>query len=107
MIDTQRPCHGDVWEQVPMREGSRSPRGRFVVLHVCGHPDREADAMSETRTKPKRGDVWIGGGYRVLITSQRFDRVSFVRLNSEAKGTPVRCDLDQFLMAYQREVRDD
>jgi len=36
---TERPCHGDVWEQVPMREGSHSPRGRFVVLHVCGHHD--------------------------------------------------------------------
>jgi hypothetical protein len=50
--DTQRPCHGDVWEQVPMREGSRSPRGRFVVLHVCGHHD-----------PPEVTGVWQSGGH--------------------------------------------
>jgi hypothetical protein len=31
--------HGDVWEQTPIRDGARSPRGRFSVMHVCGHHD--------------------------------------------------------------------
>lgn len=33
----ERPVHGDVWEQVAFR--GRSPRGRFSVMHVCGHHD--------------------------------------------------------------------
>lgn len=33
----ERPCHGDVWEQVAL--SGRSPCGRFSVMHVCGHHD--------------------------------------------------------------------
>jgi hypothetical protein len=63
--------------------------------------------MSAIKRKPKRGEVWIGGGYRVLVTSgPRATRVSFTRLNSEAKGTPVRCEMAQFLAAYKPEVPD-
>lgn len=34
---SDRPVHGDIWEQVPMRAGARAPHGRFSVMHVCGH----------------------------------------------------------------------
>lgn len=44
------------------------------------------------RRKPKRGEVWIGGSHRVLITSRvNADPATFVGLAGEGKGTTVRC----------------
>lgn len=80
---------------------------RVVLAELAPIPVENETSDGNQLHEIESGEVWCSKGTRldkVRVLFKRGERITFERLTGRAQGREVRCDLSQFLAAYQPDV---